>query len=480
MNFDYLKNIKGLDRYYYCCNNAEELAITKPDLSMVSARKSAEAVAKFVYLVAYSEEADYMQFTDILKDPVVKDYIKSKSVLDAFHYIRKTGNVAVHTLEEESPEEAVRVLKKLHYAVGEVAKRMRLVDHYPPFNENIEKHPDAELLDDEFYGNVAKDMYDEYMIYQYKIDVLKARYSELSAQYRFTHGHVDVNEVVEFKKRLKSYATIYGVQEYFGILGNQGLENIFKEQEKPYQLALSIYGEDGYTTNNLVDAVRGVLYDLPQAEGFRIASYYSGPAIVSLFEDHHINYQEDDSNEIIKKAGFYNLADSIDMDDVSCYKKFEFLYNHGSGGCMKYENGDWVDLRKNYSVDIVDRDFGQDWWCWSVDLVVDCDYKKHPEALQLLHDAVQNHVPEDQLEYCERNWIGDDSEPEILLDSIQWCPRTLREVQSFLDEINEIILPIKQECKCKFDGKWFITKDPMAEATCEWTNEGFKVIGTEL
>ena len=486
MNFDYLKNLDGLNKAYYSCNNAEELALTKPDLSMVAARKSAEAVAKFVYRVAHSEEAEFLSFVDILRDPVVKEYMRKRSIQDAFHFIRKHGNEAVHTLEEETPEEAIRVLEKLHYAVGETAKRLKLVKDYPSFDAVIDEHPDAELLSDEFYGKLDKEMYDAYVIYKHKIDVLKDQFSELSAKFRFSPGNVTVNEVVEYKKQPEIYGTIFKIQEYFATIGNHALEIIFDENEdhiRPYQLELTIYGEHEYTTNSLIEAINGILYDLPHAEGFRIVSYYSGPEISTFFTDYHTNYSEDTDEVIeenIKKASFSDLSEFVDVQEASSYKKFEFFYNSGGVEYTKHVNGTSVDLSEGCSADIVDKNYGQDWWCWSVDLIVDCDEEKHSGVFPLLHDAVRKHVPEDQLEYCERNWEGEFAEPELLLDSVQWCPRTLREVQAFLDDINEIVLPIEEECEITFEGEWFITEDPFAVATCVWTSEGSKIFGTEL
>lgn len=471
MNFEFVKKIDGLSRVYRCCNNAEELALTMPDMSIVASRKSAEAIAKFLYLVAYSEEAGNLHFNDILKDPIVKEFIKKKTVLDAFHYIRKSGNDAAHTLDEEPVESAVKVLAKLHYALGEIATRMKLVRNYPPFDADIEEHPEAVPFDDECYGRLAREMYDEYIILQHKIDVIKSRFSEFSAPFRFTPGAFDLYEDVEFENKPELRSTIYKIQEYFGTIGNKVLEQMSeKDVDNPLslQLELSVYGDKEYITDNMIDALNGILYDLPDAEGFCITSYYSGPKISSLFEDY---------NEIYS---FDCLSEFMDVEEISSYKKFEHMHNHGAIWCEKYADGEWVDLREGFTSDIVDRSFSREWWSWSIDFVVDFDFEKYPDKITALHNVVRKHIPQDQLEFCEQNWEGNEPELEILLDSIQWFPRKLREVQDFLDDVNSIILPFKNECELTFEGDWFITEIPFAVATGKWTDDGFHIIGTVL
>ena len=51
-----MKGLGSLDKAFNSCANAEELALSKPDLSMISSRKSAEVLAKFVFLVAHPED----------------------------------------------------------------------------------------------------------------------------------------------------------------------------------------------------------------------------------------------------------------------------------------------------------------------------------------------------------------------------------------------------------------------------------------
>lgn len=67
-----------------------------------------------------------------------------------------------------------------------------------------------------------------------------------------------------------------------------------------------------------------------------------------------------------------------------------------------------------------------------------------------------------------------------MVDGIVWGTECLREVQDFLDEVNKIILPIKNECNCGAEGTWYITDDAFAVAYIDWFEDGFKVVGTEF
>ena len=71
MNFDFIRELDGLNLAFDSCSNAEELAIAMPDLSMIASRKSAEVLAKFVYLVSHAAEAEDLSFADILSNDIV-------------------------------------------------------------------------------------------------------------------------------------------------------------------------------------------------------------------------------------------------------------------------------------------------------------------------------------------------------------------------------------------------------------------------
>jgi len=101
MNFEFLEKLNGINNIYKYCKNAEELALSKPDCSMFSARKSGEALARYIYFTAHKVEVENLDFNSLLKDTIVKKYINNREVINAFHYIRKNGNSAVHCVWQD-------------------------------------------------------------------------------------------------------------------------------------------------------------------------------------------------------------------------------------------------------------------------------------------------------------------------------------------------------------------------------------------
>ena len=64
----------------------------------------------------------------------------------------------------------------------------------------------------------------------------------------------------------------------------------------------------------------------------------------------------------------------------------------------------------------------------------------------------------------------------MLCTDIQWNCDSLREVQVFLDKLNAVLLPIKNELDAGGEGTWEV-KSKFAVATWTWTENGFKVVG---
>jgi hypothetical protein len=470
MNFEFIRDIDGLNRAFDSCSNAEELAISMPDLSMIASRKSAEVLAKFVYLVSHSEEAEDMSFADILSNDIVKQYLNNRNVLEAFHFIRKNGNIAVHTLENKTSNDSLKVLKNLHFAFGEVAKRMRLITKYPQFDANLELNESAKFEDIDVNA-IANAAYSDYILALNRVEKIKKEFMRRCSKVNIIPGLVDLNEVLEFKNKPLSDETISYIQEHFAFLAMYSLNAIrgelhLQEFDTKYSCELTIYGDNGYTTQNHIKFIEGILYDLPHAEGFKITSIYQGPSVAPWF------------NAEVREE-FRSTVSKIGKTESFTYSIFEFLYNHGSGGCSKFENGKWVNLESQFSTDIIDCDFGEDWWCWNMDLSVEFDFDKHPKILESLHNTVRKHVPVDQLQYCEKAWKGGDV--QILLNSITWTPRTLRPVQDFLDEINIVLAPIIKECD-GWGGDFCLcqTKPPFAVADFVWSDIGFSIRGVKL
>ena len=79
-------------------------------------------------MAAHNQEMENLSFADILSDITVRRFVNSRDIMDAFHFIRKSGNRAVHGDEQESVDDAIAVLQDLHYVAGETACMLGLID----------------------------------------------------------------------------------------------------------------------------------------------------------------------------------------------------------------------------------------------------------------------------------------------------------------------------------------------------------------
>ena len=131
MNFAYLKDAPDfIQLYTYCCE-AEEFALSKPNISVTSARKAMEFVVKMIYNAVGGDIQGKTVF-EMSTDYAFTSYLNDQILLNSIHFIRKMGNVAVHdgTL---TPDDALKVLEELHFLVGEVCILWQLVPDYPEF-----------------------------------------------------------------------------------------------------------------------------------------------------------------------------------------------------------------------------------------------------------------------------------------------------------------------------------------------------------
>lgn len=101
MNFEFLRNLRGLGYIYENCTNAEKLVSSMPVQSVFTSRKSAELLAKFIYMAAHNQEMEDLSFADILADPTVRGFVHNRDIMDAFHYIRKSLSSSRSTISTE-------------------------------------------------------------------------------------------------------------------------------------------------------------------------------------------------------------------------------------------------------------------------------------------------------------------------------------------------------------------------------------------
>lgn len=131
MNFTYLSQFPKLKKLFNCCSEVEEFVLTKPEISVGSARKAMEFMVKMIYRSLVGDSCEPTVF-EMLSDLRFTDYVADQIIINSLHYIRKMGNVAVHD-GEISREEAMLVLEELHFVVGEFCILLGLIEDYPVF-----------------------------------------------------------------------------------------------------------------------------------------------------------------------------------------------------------------------------------------------------------------------------------------------------------------------------------------------------------
>lgn len=136
LNFDFLKHLGMIHPFYVFCSDAEEYAASKPDISGASARKAIEYIVRLMYTAAIQTEANQLTVYDMLCSPDFVIYLDDRTLLNAIHFIRRKGNIAVHQggLTEK---EAFEVVEQLHFVAGEVCIFLGLANDYPAFDPSL-------------------------------------------------------------------------------------------------------------------------------------------------------------------------------------------------------------------------------------------------------------------------------------------------------------------------------------------------------
>ena len=136
MNFDYIKEINNLNDLYSFCKDAESFVLSRPDLSAGQSRKSLEYLVKLVYQLRNGTVPQRSSLFELVSSEDFTNFINDSSMINALHYIRKVGNIAIHN-EEVSQKEALLSLKQLHIFTGELLIKLDLIKSYPLFDESL-------------------------------------------------------------------------------------------------------------------------------------------------------------------------------------------------------------------------------------------------------------------------------------------------------------------------------------------------------
>ena len=453
MNFDFLKGVRGLGALYENCNNAEKLAMSMPVQSVFTSRKSAELLAKFLYMAAHNQEMEDLSFADILSDQAVKRFINNRDVMDAFHFIRRTGNRAVHTTDSESPEDALDVLHDLHFVAGETARRLGLIRDYPPFDDDVESFPNAVFVDEGDIEKKAREMFIDY-VEEFNAQVERDKYTELSEEELFRYcieGNVDMHEYLEFNHKPRSLELTEFLQSYLLTLLRFSVE---RSPDKADELGLNypvkldakmIIGDRVYLSQNGSEFMRAVNEELPKAETLIIDCVCSG--ILREFYNDDLEDPDGRLNMILKDAawtgaGMLDRLESYKRRDSFTYFYLSFLPDSGSlvAACI------------NKGRSIPPSDLFDTGVRLSSDLLVDCDglgvffesendIYEYPEFIEAYKKLAKEYVFEPQFHFCEEAWNpeSEDYVPNCILPYVQIEARTIGDYEVFLNKLNQLV-----------------------------------------
>ena len=465
MNFEFLKDLRGLSYLYENCSNAEKLAMTMPKQSVFTSRNSAESLAKFIYLAAHNQEMEDLSFVDLLSDPVVKRYVNSRDVMDAFHDIRKKGNRAVHTYSQERPEDAVAVLEDLHYVAGETACLLGLVKDYPAFNNDIKSFPNAVFIDVKDIKKIAQEMFFDY-VEEYDAQEERAKYLEEkdydSRRYAI-EGVVDMHEYLEFTHRPRSLELIEYLQSYLLTLLNLSKERAPEcpEDINSYRSvvldAKIIIGDQVYSSKDALEFLQGIMVELPEADKFIIDLVCSG----NLKELYHDDLEMPDAriNMIMKDAawtgsGMRDRLEAYKRRESFTYYYMSFLPNSGSFVAAAIDKG-----RSIQQDDLFDAKINL-----SPDMEVECDglgifydsesvANEVPEFIEAYKQLVREYVYESNLPLCEEVWDPESGEynPDCIIPYVQINAGTIGEYSAFINKLNHLAAPWKDRIELYTD-----------------------------
>lgn len=492
MNFEFLKNLNGLNRAYKPCSNAESMINSHPDSSVIQARKGAELLAKFIYMAAHAEEVQDFTFADVLADSKVRCFINDKRIMNAFHYIRKSGNRAAHAECETSPQLAIDVLRNLHLVAGETATKMELVPSYPPFDEHFAGDAD-EVLFSNADIELSKEAIQAFVEYikskepQHLVTVNLGNPAHRSFSLR---NEVQMHERIEFDHQPYLHTTMEYLRSYLAYFDNIAYDYRTGAEDGQLQVAVEINRELVYKgdADKVPSDIQGER--LSQAECFAIELWVD--AKIPIFHD---NPEEN------------ALTDAIDEDDTwqgrgmadhleGLKRKEQFTYK----AIFRYPNDDshtefaYICNGKSYAVedlckdDIVQKASDCQFFGGMITLHTVYDMDAHPEILPQLRDAVREHVP-DELEYMEDTWEeqDEDGDPHYLGYILSGCnvdDKDLRRSQQFADRVNQILAPIANECT--FDcvtpalNHCFYDMEKLAVASFVWKDQKLQIVGTIL
>ena len=464
MNFEFLKGLNALEKLYKPCKDAEELAISYPYMSMIASRKSAELLAKLIYIAAHYFAAEELSFVDILRDEKVQQFISNRNVMRAFHHIRKSGNEAVHGEDLNfGKDQAIDLLEELHYIAGETATRLHLIHSYPVFDAKLKENPNATFVYDEQIGKQAQQLFLEYVrehnYQEYAKHFVEFDWSNKAHRDFYMHGVVDMHEFLEFKHRPNYQSTLEYLQQYLIFLDDMASERSSPDPHTSPEdcvrgsITICIDGNIIYKGNCEGCTGNNILGKLTEAQSFSFDCYMFGN-LRAIHDLPGSNCEKDAINEdeLWQGRGLSDFLESIRRREQFIYKMILYYPDDDNQVIVDYiRNGKTIDVPLICKADFPHKLSSHDWYCDMRAMYIDFDRLAYSDILEKLHDAVSKFLPEDELPYVQELWEDEEEDPCWLLSGNCISSKDLSEIVAFIDRFNTIVEPVAHECTVYFN-----------------------------
>ena len=134
-NFDYLQDL-GLTELHQVCSAAEELQVSNPDLSAISARKALEYMVRSLYVMKNIEIPERASLFELVDSEVFRGFIGDERVMMAAHYVRKVGNNGAHGIPV-TKRESYFCLLNIYNVVAAMLLKLTLIKEVVPFDNTL-------------------------------------------------------------------------------------------------------------------------------------------------------------------------------------------------------------------------------------------------------------------------------------------------------------------------------------------------------
>ena len=144
-NFDYLQELGLTDLHDYC-SSAEELQVSNPEFSAISARKALEYIVRALYLMKNVEIPERASLFELVDGETFREFIGDERVMMSVHYVRKVGNNAAHNTPV-TKRESFFCLLNIYNVVATILLKLRVISSITPFDKNlIPNRPQAPIF----------------------------------------------------------------------------------------------------------------------------------------------------------------------------------------------------------------------------------------------------------------------------------------------------------------------------------------------